>query len=519
MQHLSYPAGSTIEIMGNPSETNRALRKLLPAEFSHEERLFNEINLLRIEGFYFCFDPKEAARRAGKQVFTEYLKNPEANIQERPVVIVPNAVYGYPSVLAYKVLHAILKKLSDQGYPVPNAITFSQRELLRLVGRSSWGGMSQKQLYNAIKQLSNTEVTCWMFDKDTDQWMELSFRILTHTRFAGRRNEISQCQVDLDNWIVKSLNSRYAFCLNYARIEHLEPIGTALYKHLYYHCSNVYSMRKKKTFSYTKDYADICATWLGGLKVLRYKSKIMQEQLGTHLAAIQQTGLIKKYALEKNAAGDGFNLTVHPGPAFFEDYDVYYTKRLQYEMAFAKEVAPPRREEPMTLVAHFYSQLHPAHKELEHMVFLDKETDLAESLLEKYSYAELQDLIAYTIDESCKTRFAIRNFGGVKVYLPSWQAEKAARERQAQRHADAQTQAREAQLQADYQAFRQDAIERLKKTLPTATIARYETEAREELIAEGSHPITIDLMSRVRAESRLADEYGIPSFEDWKTAA
>jgi hypothetical protein len=302
----------------------------------------------------------------------------------------------------------------------------------------------------------------------------------------------------------------------YARIEGLEPIGTALYKHLYYHLSNLYSLKKRKTIVYTKDYADICATWLGGLKVLRFKSKILQEQLGTHLEAIKRTGLIKKFALEKNAAADGFNLTVQPGPAFFEDYELYYTKRLQYEMHFAKELPPQHHDDPMTLVASFYKTLHPAHRELEHMVFMDKETELAATLLEHYSAEEIRDLIVFTVEEARKSRFDIRNFGAVKIYLRIWLEQKEVRARKAREEEDAAARKRDELLQAEYHVFRREAIERLKASLPAETLAAYEEEARAQLIAEGSHPITIDLMGRVRAATRLADEHGIPSYEQSK---
>src|SRR5213596_1414111 len=92
----------------------------LQAETSelHDARLFNEINLLRLEGFYFCLDPKEATRRTNeKYEFLEIIKRPKTEIAKRPVIILPNPRYGYPSVLAYKVLQAIMQKLSCFSYP------------------------------------------------------------------------------------------------------------------------------------------------------------------------------------------------------------------------------------------------------------------------------------------------------------------------------------------------------------------------------------------------------------------
>src|SRR2546422_4459371 len=99
----------------------------------HDARLFNEINLLRLEGYYFCLDQKEAIRRTNKKYeFFEIIKRPKQEIEKRPVVIVPNPLHGYPSILAYKVLQAIMRKLSGFSYPLPDTVYFTQRELARL---------------------------------------------------------------------------------------------------------------------------------------------------------------------------------------------------------------------------------------------------------------------------------------------------------------------------------------------------------------------------------------------------
>jgi hypothetical protein len=66
-----------------------------------------EINILRLEGTLFCFDPKEAKRRRGALTLVDARK--------QPVSIKIDADYGQPSVLAYKVLQAIFLKLTEQG--------------------------------------------------------------------------------------------------------------------------------------------------------------------------------------------------------------------------------------------------------------------------------------------------------------------------------------------------------------------------------------------------------------------
>ena len=70
------------------------------------ERLMEEINLLRLEGYLFCFDKREASRRRGRLTFKE--------LRERPVTIILTD-FGQPSFVAYRVLNAILLRLTENG--------------------------------------------------------------------------------------------------------------------------------------------------------------------------------------------------------------------------------------------------------------------------------------------------------------------------------------------------------------------------------------------------------------------
>src|SRR3954468_11237272 len=100
------------------------------------ERLREEITIVRIEGTLFCFDPAEAKQRRG--IITNMLRDSDGT--ERPVSIEIHPNYGQPSVLAYKIVQAIFLKMTEVGEPYPSVISFTQRELARMVGRKTWGG-------------------------------------------------------------------------------------------------------------------------------------------------------------------------------------------------------------------------------------------------------------------------------------------------------------------------------------------------------------------------------------------
>ncbi len=394
-----------------------------------ERRLLQEINLLRLEGTLFCFDPREAKRRRGTLTLTDARKQPVT------IEIHPN--YGQPSVLAYKVLQAIFLKLTEQGCTPTedglclynDTVSFSQRELARLVGRV-WGTSASQQLFEAVMQLQSTRIVASLYDKALDEWRTATFYVTPSAYFAGRNDTLTRCAVQLAPQVMASLNRRHIAFFNLQRLSTLDTIGLVLYKRVFFHLSNLMQEGKGRTaLRYTKDYEAICKEWLGGLKPLRYQSKILQEQLGRHLEAIQATGLIRRYTLEKNAKGKGFNLTFYPGKGFFEDYELYYLKASKPRRL--TQAAELQEVKALELVAHFHRIL--GHKQAR---FEEHETAYADELLAKHGEAEVRDLIGYAVERAGQTGFAMLYFGALKRFVEDWSANRT-REKARARKAEA----------------------------------------------------------------------------------
>jgi hypothetical protein len=109
--------------MGTPPKPPAPVEELEKHRLAKPERLFHEINLLHLEGHYFAFDPKAAHVFPDPMKSVEKrLENPKIN-EEQPIEVIPHPGYGKPSVFAYKVYQASLKKLSDYGYPVPEGVS------------------------------------------------------------------------------------------------------------------------------------------------------------------------------------------------------------------------------------------------------------------------------------------------------------------------------------------------------------------------------------------------------------
>ena len=389
------------------------------SELELRQRLAEEITILRIEGSLFCFDPREARRRTGK--LTRTLTH--ADGIERPVSIRIDADYGQPSVLAYKIAQAVFLKMTEGGYPYTNAITFSQRELARLVGRV-WSGMTSQQIYHAMMQLQSTRITCSVQNKEAKEHIEANFYFLPETWFSKKDGSIKECLVKVADPIVNSLNRRHIAFFNLQRLNSLDTIGMVLYKRIFFHLSNIYQPNKQRgTLVYEKDYVDVCIEWLGGLKPEKYASRVMQ-QLGKHLEGLKSTKLIRKYEVKSRADGKGLKLVFHPGEGFFEDYVKYYVGEQQKRKETQRESLAVRHiQKPFELVAYF-------HERLGHQgnTFQEKELAQASALLENHSEADVRELIDYAVAAACTTNFKMQQFGAVLTYLDGWRGERSTKE-------------------------------------------------------------------------------------------
>lgn len=384
-----------------------------------ERRLMEEINLLKLEGLLFCYDPRQAKRRRGTVTLED--------ARRQPVSIKIDPDYGQPSVLAYKVLQAILLKITEEGIAdwrdgrptFSDTASFSQRELATLVGRA-WSGRTSRQLVEAIMQLRSTQIFASLYDKARDRWTVANFQLLVSALFAGQGPTLAQCSVRLAPEIIDSINRQHVAFFNLQRLSKLEPIGLVLYKRVFYNLSvlNRPGM-KRHDLKFTKDYATLCREWLGSLKSLRYRSDIVKDQLGRHLDQLETTGLIRRWAIDKNADGRGFNVQFWPGKGFFEDYQHYYIDQHQPQLRLQAAADCRTIQKPLELVAHFHRALGRGH-----LSFQTHETDYAGALLTRFDEHEIHDLIRYSIAAARQTNFEMVYFGALRRFVEAWKGDK-----------------------------------------------------------------------------------------------
>jgi len=109
---------------------------------STAEPVYLENTLLRVFGVLFCHDAKRARQRTGTIAVNR-------GVKEKNIVVRIDPEYAQPSPFAHKVAMAVIRKQSSYGRPAQKQISFSQRELVRLSGRKSWGGRHAAKLFAA----------------------------------------------------------------------------------------------------------------------------------------------------------------------------------------------------------------------------------------------------------------------------------------------------------------------------------------------------------------------------------
>ena len=104
---------------------------------------------------------------------------------KRGLVIEISERFGHPSIVAYKVLQAVFRKVTLEGKPYPDTVALSYRELGRLVGRDIFGGRDSKDLYEAIRQFEDTKIELYLNNDQGKEYRSCRFSLVVGSGFIG----------------------------------------------------------------------------------------------------------------------------------------------------------------------------------------------------------------------------------------------------------------------------------------------------------------------------------------------
>ena len=476
----------------------------------HVEKLYMENTLLRVAGALFCHDPKRAATRTGTIELN-------TGVAEKHIVIRPDPEFGQPGQLAHKVFVALIKKHSDYGRPIQKQISFTKREIMRAIGRSEWGGKDSEELSRALHEIHHTFIKTH-FKNPGGKFIERSFNIFPEIMIERREfasDPIEACTITLAEPIIASLEDEHFTCLNHSLMQGLGTIGQAFYMRLFFHFANLYDGHQKSRLSFFKRYDDICCEWLGGLTVLRHKSKIVGEQLGHHLDQLMRADFLASYEIEKAKTRAGFVVTFKPGRTFFEDYDRFYTKRQRGAVRSTFDADRQEIKEPLQ-VAYLFAEKRsgrPAHS----IGFVNsKDVETAKQLLAKIGFEDIPAFLDYALGEAKGTRFDVQTLGGLRQYVTGYLAKRERRASARAQNSARQAAERQDALRGEYDDYRRTQAARIFAGLPKATRAAIEKEAHPH-VTTFTGPLRKRMLG-VRTWMLTAQRFGnrIKSFEDWK---
>lgn len=289
---------------------------------------------------------------------------------------------------------------------------------------------------------------------------------------------------------------------------------------LFYHFSTHYDGHHLERIAFKKRYDDICSEWLGGITVLKHRSKILGEQLGTHLDQLISLGFLRSYALTPAEGREGFVLTFRPGDQFKADYRIFYTRRSPGEVRFTfndenREIGDPHR------VTYLFMEKRTGRKPDATAYVSSKDVQTAKELLAHLSMAQVPEFLDYALAEAGKTRFDLQTLGGVRQYLQGYLQ---ARERlqSSKATADARrSEEHQTQLRLDYDQYRRSEAQRLFEQLPAGERVAIETLARSNLNSKGRiSDFMAPTLMRMEKLRLVLERYpaGIEDFNQWSAS-
>jgi Replication initiator protein A len=474
------------------------------------EPFLEEINTVRLEGRYFTFDPKRANARPARQEFKD---------GERTLEIVVHPEYGHPSVLAYRILQHVFLKITKEGKPFPDVVSFSYREIGRLIGRDVFGGRDVQQIENAIKQLKNTEVIESTTNDKKNKTRKVSYSLIVTsgiiTEGTSGKGRIQAVALQIHPLIMESMRRDHFIILNWPVIAELPPLSATLYKRLYLHFSNLYQNKHgSASLSFEKDYETTCAEWFGGLKPMPYKAQI-ERQLKPHFDALKRAGLIKSAEVMRRTNGLGSKIVFKPGKGFFRDYDHFYLGKGMRILQFERAADEARVQKPLAITRYFFEQ-RLGTTNFGDRRFTEGDIQFARDLIERISYDECRPFIDFALASAKTTKFEMKTLRGIQQYLVAWEANKQQREiartKEQQRAKEAHTKF----LEETYDTMaRRHAVSYLESLAPDARAA-IRAEAEERIIQKKGRGIAFDSFVAIE-ERRIALEHQpVPGFEEWE---
>jgi hypothetical protein len=424
----------------------------------------------------------------------------------------PNPDYGDPRQLAYKIDTIVInQKIDELGKPLPKVIRLeSLRQICSTLDLSS--GQMKVDIKKAFLQNAATFINAKLHYKaadGTERRLEAGFTrysvVFTGERLPnGKKADAVYLILNDPYWEV--LNNAPTRPLDYDYLKELTPAAQRFYEIVSY---KIFTAIKFKHAHAKLSYSEYC-TFSAQQRYGDF-NRVKKQMYKVHRPHIQ-SGYIKSVHYTKSVDDDGnldWIMEYEPGEKAHVGYDLFSKKRKQKtaEPLAQKESSETQAVE---IVGGFYQRFHsrdassPSSKELEQ----------AKAIVEKYGIEKARFIIAYSYEKAQETKYKPQLFGGILQYVdPAVQSFTAREQKREQQKLESQ----EHDLQARYEQYREQEIEKVKAMLDGETLQSMEASIREDLTREGTFPAMIGMGVSMRIEAYLEERAGILPYEEWRT--
>lgn len=506
------------------SEVVRLKKTRLPTP---SDAFYQAIPLSEIQGRYFTFARQRSS--AGVDGLSEVGRRARRRRRQidpngPPFEIVYHPEYGTPGPLAYRIWAGLEKIMSDAGTRFDGEFHLTIRQLAQIAGRSYNGGLVD-EILEALDQLRYTNVHYWYraTSSEKPEVADSVFSLLDGLSRVRENEDSAPYFVSLRvSEEVRSFihHDRLYYCMSWSRLDALDPKCHSLARILYRYLSYRYSESKDSTFTYCKDYASMCTAWFGGITPLDKSSAARVKHLAPRLEPIIATGLLERYEIVANKRRTGFNVTFHPGPGFFKDFERFYQQKLPIVLADHQPMLPSAKgvdgdsDETLVLLQHFSSAWFGMDVVQD---FLDSDVRLGKQLLEEFGHEQSCAFIDWAIVEARKSDFRMRTFSALKSYRAAWKSESAARSVRAAKEAAIAAQSHDRGLQREYDKEQRQALRALRAELTDDERDALRQAALLEIQRTSPTDVRpLDVHIKTVENRLLSERESLAGFDAWK---
>jgi hypothetical protein len=310
-----------------------------------------EIHLETI-GFFTPIKNRATIKRTSKTITIR--DQHQGKPVEATVRILPSAEYGFPVTAdldKYRAFQKILTGYAKEQGSIPQHITFTSAQLIKLMGKGSRrGGEHYQDIEDWLRRMQATNIgsEAAIYHAGTKEWIKAQVNVFQGFVLYGKELEggaiADRHHIWLSDWYWANVNA----------FNKSEPIDYNLYKTLTKPIAKALIGLFKQGFyagggTFHKRYDDLCT--LLGITPFQSLARIRQQLDDSH-RELQKTRFLKTWTYAKSSDQTTFVITWTAGAKYYQEQAAQKREQQRLTQSVAKAISPaPPRPDHHPLVA------------------------------------------------------------------------------------------------------------------------------------------------------------------------